>query len=159
MGAHFLHLDWTWDILGNKQISFKLVSTVVFFRSTVNGSNMAIFYFKLTCESKPSSYDEAIRMRLQTFCSSLIIPLFYLFPVHLLGKASGKRSSILKSIFKLMDRSSPKVLLSLARLTLAVSAGACQIQNATGKHYKSKIFLSFLVRNCCFPVDLFSSSK
>ena len=123
MGAHFLHLDWTWDILGNKQISFKLVSTVVFFRSTVNGSNMAIFYFKLTCESKPSSYDEAIRMRLQTFCSSLIIPLFYLFPVHLLGKASGKRSSILKSIFKLMDRSSPKVLLSLARLTLAVSAG------------------------------------
>ena len=120
---------------------------------------MAIFYFNLTCESKLSSYDKAIRMQFKTFCSSLIIPMFYVFSVHLLGKASGKRSSILKSIFKLMDRSSPKVLLSLARLTLAVSAGACQIQNATGKHYKPKIFLSFLVRNCCFPVDLFSSSK
>ena len=101
---------------------------------------MAIFYFKLTCESKPSSYDKAIRMQLKTFCSSLIMPMFHLFSVHLLGKASGKRSSILKAIFKLMDRSSPKILLSLARLTLAVSAGAYQIQNDTGEHLKSEFF-------------------
>lgn len=39
---------------------------------------------------------------------------------HLLGKACSKRTSILKAVFKCMEKSGPPVLLSLSRLALAL---------------------------------------
>ena len=39
----------------------------------------------------------------------------------LLGKACGQRAAILKTLFKLLDLDSPKLLLKLATLILAVS--------------------------------------
>ena len=60
-----------------------------------------------------------------------------------MGKNCKRRTTILKTVFKLLDLESPKLLLKLARLIFAVSSLCLLVNLYSQKMYKMYIYMYY----------------